>query len=208
MQKQTEFVGHEIAGILQNISRNREDKRISRDDIKNAVAAAYLSIYPGKSAYVTNTSGIRHIYGNAAYGNIYAVRGVSGGKAQVIWQVVFHLTGDTTACTSPGTMRYIYGKFSAGESIIPSVEFSFSKVLPGSDIKNEEFKILVECSLFFEKSGYYGLANGSNWGKISTGQAFGFQMLNPKPRKGRTYFNSVAIFTPNSKLFDETAPAN
>jgi hypothetical protein len=45
-----------MANILQNISQNRENKKITKDDVKYAVAAAYLSIYPGKTMYTISNN--------------------------------------------------------------------------------------------------------------------------------------------------------
>jgi hypothetical protein len=196
-----EFVANEMASILQNVSKNRGNGKITTDDVKHAVAGAYLSVYPGKTMYVTDTNGRRHIYGHAAHGYIYVVKGLSNGKSKKIWNVRFHLTGDETNCTNPTTMRVAIFNESLDE-------FYLSEILPGSTIKNNELKIIVECFLFYEHTSYYGLSDGGNWGNINEKQAFGFFLITPKQKSLRSYFNKMAIFSPRPGLFDEITQTN
>ncbi len=46
-----EFVAQQIASIIQNISQSREDKAIKFVDVRNAMKAAFLTVYPGTSMY-------------------------------------------------------------------------------------------------------------------------------------------------------------
>ena len=52
---QTEFVAQQMVNILQNISQNRENKKITINDIKRAASLAFLSVYPGNTMYHTDT---------------------------------------------------------------------------------------------------------------------------------------------------------
>ena len=48
-----DFVGHQMAGMIQNISQNRADKRITKADLRNIISAAYTTIYPGDTQFLT-----------------------------------------------------------------------------------------------------------------------------------------------------------
>ena len=75
---QTEFVAQQFANIIQNISQKRGSSdptklKISIPDIKYAASLAFLSMYPGKTMYITGTSGARHELSHAPRLNIFYV---------------------------------------------------------------------------------------------------------------------------------------
>ncbi len=52
---QIEFVGQQMANMIQNISQKRENKIIKKEDLINIHVLAWQSICPGKSLFLTNS---------------------------------------------------------------------------------------------------------------------------------------------------------
>ena len=71
---QTEFVAYQMAQMLQTVSQNRSDKKITLSDLKRVTAAAYLSIYPGTTMF---WQGKGHVFGHFPHPIIYYVKGLS-----------------------------------------------------------------------------------------------------------------------------------
>ncbi|MDR1235406.1 MAG: hypothetical protein LBJ96_00205 [Holosporaceae bacterium] len=198
MREKVKFVGYEMANILQNISQNRVDKKITKDDIKHAVAAAYLSVYQGKTMYTT--SRLCTPLGHASSGNLYCVKGLENGNASVIWCHRWH-----SANNSPSPAEITIENRDS-RSIVNMGSNSPSKIYPDLRIQKGEMKILVEVCFHYSKSSGYGFTDSRMCADVSSKTAFGFFVLNP-PRKGDSiYFNTVVIFTPKPGLFDDTAP--
>ncbi|MDR1235407.1 MAG: hypothetical protein LBJ96_00210 [Holosporaceae bacterium] len=195
-REKLKFVGYEMAGILQNISQNRENRKITKDDIKHAVAAAYLSIYPGKTMYTTSPN--RAPMGHTSNGHLYCVKGLENGKASVVWCVRWHSAVDspTPARISIAGERDTLGRsiVNMGSNAVPS------KIYPDLRIQKGETKILVEISFH-----YSNFSDGRDKGNVPVKTAFGFFVLN-LPKSDSIYFNTVVIFTPKPGLFSDAAP--
>jgi hypothetical protein len=187
MYERMEFATHCAANMLQNSSKNRENKLITLNDIKNACASAYLTVYNGNTIYDANRTG----GGNIPWAHcfVYCIKGMSGEKASILWLVTVWITGGIAQCSS-----------NAADHPRSSVRFlknaSPAQIYKELKIKKDEVKILVELT---------------NVCKISTASdAFGFLMMNPKYSSiygdSGHYFTSVIIFTPNPGLFSETQP--
>jgi hypothetical protein len=194
-REKLKFVGYEMAGVLQNISQNRVNKRISKNDIKHAVAAAYLSIYPGKTMYTTSKD--RAPMGHTSNGHLYCVKGLENGMASVAWCVRWH-----SAVNSPTPAEIlISGRDTLGRSIVNMGNgVDPSKIYPDLRIQKGETKILVEISFH-----YSNFSDGRNSVNVPVKTAFGFFVLNI-PKSNNIYFNTVVIFTPKPGLFGDTAP--
>ena len=88
-----DFVAHQIVQILQNVSNNQP---ITKAHIQQAVGAAYLSFYPGKTLYTTSDD-TGPFYGPGfAHGKIYYVTCDDNNKASVNWCKQFQLGGGAT----------------------------------------------------------------------------------------------------------------
>jgi hypothetical protein len=205
------FVAHKMVSILQNVSQNRDasNRKITISDIKNAMAGAYLSFYPGKTMYATGVQ--RHLYAHFSHGHIACIKGVDGGKASVLWIVQFHTGGNKEGyAIDPESVECGVVSESLPYQHAAGVTKYQGNALPSGihkdlTIQKDEIKILVECILYFHEN-YNKYADGRT--PTSAREVFKFLCLVPKPNKpgGRGYFNSVVIFTPNPGLFDETAP--
>jgi hypothetical protein len=197
MREKMKFVGHEMAGIFQNISQNRENKRITSDDIKRAVAAAYLSVYPGKTMYTT--SYCTTPLGYASQGYLYCVKGLENEKASAVWCVRWHSANESS---SPGAITLIWRDSRSIVNMSSNVDPS--EIYPDLRIRKGEIKILIEVAFhyYFAPDSTYGFTDSRKCSKVAPKTAFGFFVLNP-PGK---YFNTVVIFTPKPGLFGDAAP--
>jgi hypothetical protein len=187
MHKKLKFVAHEMANILQNVSQNRANRKIRSSDIKCAIAAAYLSIYPGKTMYtISGRSPLEH----TSSGHLYCVKGLENGNASVVWCVRWHSAND-----SPTPATITLGGRDSRSIVNTGSDVSASSIYPDLHIQKGQIKIIVEIAF------HHYTSRG-----ISAPKSFGFFVLNPPSKWDNIYFNTVAIFTPKPELFDEIAP--
>jgi hypothetical protein len=202
MQAKMDFITHEIAGMIQNVSQGRANKKITPGDLRCCISAAFLSFYPGttqfaKSAAVFKQPGFVH-------GKIFCVVGNAGGKASVPWAMQYQYGGGSTVgSTSPGNV--VIGGVS--EDPRSAVRIGDNKepseIYPKLSIKPGETKIIIENFIYFVSSMNYKLIDNRTWENISPREAFGFLILTPKVQGGGFYFTSIVIFTPKPGLFDK-----
>ena len=197
-----DFVAYEIAQILQNVSNNQP---ITKWHIKQAVAVAYLSFYPGKTMYTT--SGVwGPFYGPGwPHGKIYYVTCNNEGKASVKWCQQFQFGGWGSGVN--GTPQTIFIGANNLEDDRSSVRIksnaSPTEIYPSFSINPGETKIIVEICAYHTTE--YQKVGGGNWG--SPKEEFGFFLISPKPARTQSfYFEKVIIFTPKPGLFSETPP--
>ena len=205
---QTEFVAQQMANILQNISKNRSNKKITLNDIRHSASLAFLTIYPGTTMSRIGTSGSRHELSHAPRVNIFYVKGESGGKASCKW--FRRILGETTPIWSLFT-----GAPSASESTVKNLSnVSPSEIYPTLRIGENEKKIIVEVNLFSGHSimNPNGYVESDKYPTIAQ-KAFKCRLVAPKALVKPTsanqsgwYFSSVVIFTPKPGLFDPDNP--
>ena len=192
MNSLTQFAALQMCNILQNVSQNRSDKKITITDIKHAIAAAHLCIYKGTSMYSESQKDWIHPIGHYPHPFICCIKGNSDGTASCLWGIVMY----SSFAISPETI--VGGVTSGhGSSIINFRQnVKPSEIHPTLTINPGEIKILVESFLYTDDRA-----------KRSPKQVFGFFIINPQTNEAsHGYFNSVVIFSPRVGLFDETAP--
>jgi hypothetical protein len=86
MQAKMSFCAHCMANILQNVSNGQ---KVTLQHINHAMQAAYLTFYPGKT--MRGTAQFYMPLGHFPHGFVYCVKGISGKKASVVWDVAFFL---------------------------------------------------------------------------------------------------------------------
>jgi hypothetical protein len=197
--------------MLQNVSRSRQDQKIRSWDLRSAIIAGFLPLYPGKTMFCTSSSGrpYQKPYGHSPIGFIHCVKGRGDGKADVLWQIMYSLQGDS----SPWSLGHFGQRPNHNNSVIGyGNDILASSIYKDLKINAGEIKILVEFALiyFYGHSGY-GFTDGRSCATVTPREAFGFLLLSPEPKttflSGATYFNTVVIFTPRPGLFDETPPS-
>ena len=207
---QTEFVAQQMANILQNISQKREEanRKITCNDIRYAASLAYLSIFPGKTEFLTgnNSSDL----GYRPLGFIYCIKGNADSTASVLWATRFHMA--TSGAESPGAV--VFGSSAVNRTNIKKLSnASPSEIYPTLKIEKDQIKIIIECTLWTNRGSTHFFTDGTPFSSISHSQAFGFHLLKLSPPKTRdgynnteAFFHSAVIFTPKPGLFDETPP--
>lgn len=206
---QTEFVAQQMANIIQNISQKRSNKKITANDIKYAVSAAYLSAFPGTSRFTSNK--VTNSTGELGYnplGLIYCVQGITDSTAKVRWVKRFHMAGITYNPSQVAIDNTI------NRSNVKNLSnASPSEIYPTLRIEKDQIKIIIECAIHYSQASGYSFADGRRTASVSPSQAFGLKLYKLSPpvtRDGTNndaiYFHSAVIFTPNPELFNETAP--
>ena len=189
---QTEFVAQQTVNMLQNISQNRSNKRIKKEDLARIHTLAWQTLYPGKTLFLKDS-----VYpaGYSSVTSMYYVEGLSDGKASCRWRTW------TSVKTSPNDISYTCVKNNDTNSPINyRTNADPSTIYPTLNINLGEKKIIVETLIS---------RNGTPTYKgISDKEAIGLYLANPggvHTNKGWTHlFRSIVIFTPKEGLFNET----
>jgi hypothetical protein len=209
MQLRMEFVAHEIVSILQNISQKRKDKRIAFDDIKYAMSAAFLSVFPGVTQYPTKGLGYPVCAFPIGYFPIiyvhYVIGNSDGTKASVIW--LKHAYTDYYSVGGRGGETWLTDHY-WGSIVRYKTSSDPSSIYPGLKIAPNEVKIIFECALCYHATSNWSFSNDIFCRDVPVKKAMGFYLLSPKSVSGNKeyYFSTVVIFTPKSGLFDGTPP--
>lgn len=140
---QTEFVAYQMVQMIQSISQNRSDKKITLADLRYILSAAYLTIYPGTTMYWKNRG---HEFAHFPHPFVYYVKGLSNGNASCIWRVQLHPSH--SVCVSPQTMYAACVSESHSISIVQyKTDVPPAQIWPTLKIKPGEVKIIVETNV-------------------------------------------------------------
>ena len=196
-----QFVTHQTAQMIQTISQNRANKKITVQDVKNILHLAFLTAFPGVTKLGTS---INHIpLGYWPHIWLYYVEGVSDTQACIKWELAvfcnaLSINSDTTDKQHIRSMI----KYTKNLNVSPE------SIHPKFSIKKGEVKVIVECALCYDRS--LRFSNNVKCSDVSVGRAFGFLIASPTSRSidsGKTgFFNSIAIITPKAGLFDTSVP--
>jgi len=202
---QTEFAAQQFVNIIQNISQKRENKRITYNDLRYACYLSYLSAYPG-TTMLNNGKG----YGFAHRQELIMTYVVGNSDGTVSCKWTLHLP--TGGATSPKT--YAIEKSTKESTTASLINFKSnavpSEIYPTLKINSsEEEKIIIESTIMFRPS----FARYDGYKPESSKKAFGYFLLNPKPKtKASTsaaqewHYHSVVIFKPKKNLFSPDPP--
>jgi Flp pilus assembly protein TadG len=203
LNSRMKFCAHCMANILQNVSQDREDKKITLSYLRNTVAAAYLSIFPGKTIYTTSKS--HAPFGYVLSGQIYCVKGLDNGNVSVMWCYRWH-----AADNSPSPSTITIQTYRDPRSLVNTgTNVSPPSIYPGLSIQSGQIKILVEVAFHYYPSSVgtkYYFTDGRSCASVPAKTALGFWVLSPTSKGSAVFFNTVVIFTPKPGLFDETEP--
>jgi len=192
LYSQTEFVGQQMANILQNIART---KKITMNDIKYAASLAYLTIYPGTTMFTTTPGKEYHVFTHQPRVYMHYVKSGSEGKASSVWMLWVRpgSSTDPKNWDSEGAA----GKY-AGSVVQFKTNVTPSSIYPTLKMDSGHDKVIIETQIRWDSSGQRN-ANG----KLlkSTREVFGCYLANIKQSKN--YFVSVVIFTPNSGFTED-----
>ncbi len=195
---QTEFVGQQMANILQNISQKRSDKKITKNDLKYATVLAYQTLYPGLTMYY---KGSGYPFSHKPHASVYYItEGTNASTASCRWYERI----SSLSASSPNSMweqernsDHCSSLIRYKSNVSPSQIYSSLKI-------NSEAKIAIEASMMIQNSNGDYNVNGKS---IPHKEAFGLHFI--KPKCGCSwyfFFPSVVIFTPKPGLFTNANP--
>ena len=188
-----------MVNILQNISQNREDQKIKKDDLKRAFALAWQTVYPGKTMFGAKTV---FSFGHVPLVEIYYVTSSEEGKASCEWRNGMSTREAKTSVSQISCSNYTTKHAASSvrflKNVDPSKIYKSLKITP-----NEEGKIIIESMILKED-------NWKNLNGISTiKQVMGLYLAEPSKMRMDSFsylFHSVVIFTPRLGLFNKTPP--
>ena len=198
-RSQMQFVAHQMASMLQNVSQNRTDKEITKNDIRYVASASYLTIFPGTSQFTVADWTSKYGYNPMLF--IFYVKGNSDSTASVVWAQRYHscdFARDPSTFEQNGDIRR--NTVNNLQNVAPS------RIYPSLKIEPNEVKIIVECAIHYSTWSAYTLSDGRKNSDRTAKEAFGLYVHPLKAVNEVTYFNSVVIFSPRPGLFSETAP--
>jgi hypothetical protein len=203
IQAKLTFAAHCCVNMLQDVSVNRANKKITKSDVQRIAHAWTLIPWSNPNIVYQNSAGKLPLNFFANIFLFYVV-GTGDNKCKVMWS----LYSSTNTKTIP-TLNWnsnTSGALTAGWASSLRLKgnlqtnINSTKLLPNFHIKNEEKKVIVEIVL-------YSYNPPSHFRR-----GFGFWMLSPKPSvtppssKERGFFTTFVIFTPKPGLFTETPP--
>ena len=100
--RRMKFVAEQMASMIQNVSQNRTDKRITANDLRYIFAATFQSIYPGLTMYGDGT-GYRYKFGHMPACAIVYVKGESDGNVSCKWALEI---APYDGCTTPSSISF------------------------------------------------------------------------------------------------------
>ncbi len=200
MKNQMNSVATNMVNLIQNVSQNRTNKRITLEDLKYCLISPYLKIFPNTSIYSTGSH--NYILGYAPLVLIVCVKGNNDATASVKWSRRIH-TADNSSSPAQISIdtRNDRSLIKTATNVVPS------KIYPTLTIEPGETKIIIECSLHYSQWYQYYFTDGRPTSSVSPREAFGFYLLSNLPHTQELYFQSVVIFTPKSGLFDDNVPS-
>jgi hypothetical protein len=207
IRAEMEFATHCAVNIIQNISQNRSDKRITSKDLSYTRCFVGLSLYPGKSSYAVSGSGVPARRPTATFNlwYFYYIKGTGHNKCKVCWCWDSGYVNTSPDSSDFGVFissdkSYSVVVYKAGDSV------NSWEIYPSLTIEEGEEKIILDSCYWGTNAGAF--ADGRSAATVPVGRRFGLYVATPKPaRKGaNSYFNTIVIFTPKPGLFDETSP--
>jgi hypothetical protein len=206
MKAKMNLCAYEMVSVLQNISKNRESKKITIHDIRYAATAGFLTYFGGGIGQYSN--GKQHLYkcgGYVALLGMLCVLGTGENRAKCLWNL------DTDWFELPTTSSYPLIHNQRLDYLTVnyfSDEVDSRSIYKDLTIKAGQIKILIDVFMFVGGGVIYYDAQGRDARKLSLRERFKFLLLEPRLSSSRGFMNTVLIFTPNPGLFDEVAPSN
>jgi len=193
---QTEFVGQQTANMIQNISQNRTDKKITKKDLWHIHRLSWLNLYPGDTMFLNKNS--KFSMDHRPITAIFYVKNVGDGKASCVWYV--WLRGNTIDTAEYTTNNLTTMKLSTVNYL---TNVSPEKIYPTLKMDSDKPKIIIETIMERGNVGGHFQENSSEKA------AMGLFLANPPMFQSSwsQMFHSVVTFTPKDGLFNETAPS-
>ena len=195
------FTAHQMVNLIQNITLERSNQKITLQDLKYAHTAAWYTVYPGTTMFGQNSG---HTLGHMPRSIIFCVKGLANGKASCVWRA-YCATNTSSENPSGVSSGGMYSQNDAAEWLTQyKTNVEPTKIHPDLKIKEGEIKIILDIAMT-RKTGR--LPDGRT---VSLREAFKLFIVNPKFKgdaSNQNVIESSVIFTPKSGLFSETVPS-
>jgi hypothetical protein len=195
-----------MINMIQNISQDRDSKRITRADLRNIRCAGGLSVYPGTTLYGASSNNREYLpLGHTILVYLSCIEGTGTNMAKTRWYWTSSslysqpnsTSGEATSTSAPPSHCVHW----------TSTPIDSNSIYPGLTIKNGEIKMIIEVMV---KSRSW--PDGKSASNDSGSKLFGFFLLklpglltvNGATQDVR-YYSSV-VFIPNHGLFSVDRP--
>jgi len=190
IKEKVEFCAYCYVNMVQNISQNRENKRITLTDLGNIIAASSLPYFGGGTSQYGGGDIQSYTHGFFPHPMLLFVKGLDNGKAKIMWIVkaMWFPPGGSAATTSASDASYhCLVNWNIGRELEPSA------VCEGFSIKPGEIKMVLDYYFFSSTD----TVPAAKWGLL---------ILAPQKETVWGYFHRVVIFIPKPGLFDDNPP--
>jgi hypothetical protein len=215
LKSKTRNSAYMAVSMIQNISRHRENKKITLQDIQRINYVSFLNYCCGKQQLKTTEDNYIYPLGHLPLTVLICVKGVADNKCKVVWSLFASGFNATSPLANGGTIDESNFSQSSlttahfhnwtGLSYQHGVAVAPKSIHPELQILQGEIKIVLMIARYGSLNFKY--ADGT---KITANprKLFGFYMLPLRlPISGdNVLFRNIVTFTPNPDLFDETPP--
>ena len=185
--------------MIQNVSQNRTDKKITKEDLDRIFKASHMAVFPcveQKMKDMVSNDGKTWMTPV-----VVLFEGTGDNKCKINWFCCLDITSNFTTLSYVSRSSWIIDTAACslwykGYQRIGEEQDS-KNFYPDLKIQKGEIKVVVETNLLRR----YG---------ETIKQMFGFYLINPKPigisYGHEPYFHNYVIFSPRPGIFDPTTP--
>jgi len=207
INEKMKFCAYCAANMLQNMTQNRENKRITRADIMQIAHAAWLPFYGGGiMQYSTKAPTTARTYwmplGYVSQIELYYVKGVGNGRGKLCWVI----NANCALGPNPVNIDIVGSRAQySGINGSPGNTYALSSILPGLTVEENQFKMIMQLHICTLPSAVYDRSGRPISKPISS--RLGLYLMTVPGERSNTFLHTNIIFTPRSGLFDETPPS-
>lgn len=187
-----EFCTHCMVNVLQNISQQRSNKAITKQDFIYATYAAFNCWFGGDLKQFSSRPQTQNYY-YFPHPILFCIKGLANGKAKILWLIHPMWYREPSKYESPYVRNTANDNTHKDFSVIQTslqTEVQASTIMPNFSIEEGEIKMILDGCMFGEPD-----------------QArLRFSILKPKFSTKRAFYNNTTVFTPKPGLFSETPP--
>ena len=188
--------------MIQNVSQNRTDKKITKEDLDRIFKASYMAVFSCPEKTLQQISGGKTNDATYFCPVVIMLEGTGNNKCKVNWYCYIDIT-DVSCLTkynsiTSGVWRSCSAATLSYKNVTLHEEIDAKSLYDDLYIQNGEIKVVVETNVVR----YTGK---------TIKEIFGFHMIEPEPYPGSKggyapYFYNHVIFSPRPGIFDPTTP--
>ena len=195
IQKQMEFIAHEMVNMLQTVSQGQP---ITGDHYARSIYAAFLAYFGGGIRQYKSDDGHAENQNYYCFPHpvLFCVVGLGNGKAKIAWlmhPMWYKLPNDYN---EPYVRYQASDKTHKTFSLIKTsidTETNAIDIWPSLHIEKDQVKMILEVELFFSEPHQQNFLKNLK-----------FLLFRPKLSAECSFFNTIVVFTPKPGLFNTT----